>query len=721
MLDFTGKAPNSINPQAGFTGTPRELTDPGYQEEVQQQLPQKLFISPYYSIAPTFVDQVTNQNWLPKAVQTFKSSIYNKIGPDLTPEEVQARYGFTPDKPLTDLNAQYIGQRKEKEKRVEEILSFVNPDATGSTVLPFLSALGGSVLDPLSLGVMKVLGVGLGAAANLYKTTNAAAKAGTASGAMLKVLQSSSSGAKVARLAGVGAVEGVVESLFRESVSGTIQDDFTLEDAGSEILFSTIIGAGFGAAGVAFDNFKANRARKYVPTPGAATEAASAITSLGRRVDQPTLLLEYQNKVNKGRTVPYDYTPLDTVRMNADQVFYGAQANPQDGFNIVGQRVSSPEFGSGIVLTDDPFIAQSSATTGENQGAVFTTKLTEANLLDLDAIVPEELKPKILEIFGQILDPDELDFVNFDSFNNVYDYARAVAEVEGNTGLLNGLNNIIKEQGYDGYRFENTYGDMKSNGIMLLNTDKMNFQTIETASRPATVLAEDGVTAPAMEAEVKAMMDDYTANPIYIPEYDDFAATNVLNEEALISDYITRLETETTTSEEFAEYLNNTLDPNGADIGIDFVERLDMWAPETVEIRNSILKTITKVVDTSDNYEQLFNSKVEEIYRSILGLPGSKDRSGSFKKIQSKEELAKVLDDFNKSLVKDNETQVLSQQILKELENQMWETAEQLEIPLKILDAKSGFIESATVARKKLMPKEKAGQVFKALTFCKDS
>lgn len=401
-----------------------------------------------------------------RAIEQHQLEEQTKDRPKLSPEELNKKYPsgeFT--EAMTEPVAQLIHRskimRKDLEKRVQagpQTGWWGAANKWGANILAH-------VIDPVEIAAGLVVGPAIKVAAPAF-----AAKLGIGAA-------TSTVGQSIARNSVEGVIQSAVDLGINAYNSQQEQRDFDATEAmigavGGAVGFSAIAG-GIKLGSNKLNNFLGRVSGKHAET---LQRTAVAQTLNGNKVDADGVLGELISDTNIPNPA-FKKIPKEQI---GESVFYSPKDITTKDIGA-STAVISDDLGTGIYFTDDVKIANGAAARKLNDydGSIIAGKIKDANLIDLDEIVPDPIfrdaaKSALEGVRGA--DNVKIDVDNLSGkglFNAIHD---AIEDGRLPKEFLNILKVEAKIRGIDGYRF--TVDEIAGmphaphNGIMLFEANK---------------------------------------------------------------------------------------------------------------------------------------------------------------------------------------------------------------------------------------------------------
>ena len=436
--------------------------------------------------------------------------------------------------------------RSNMNEYLQEIVNEDSPFLGRAT--QFVSGMAGAMLDPAMLALTvtgsAAITTGLSALAKGGKTLNMVNKLAPSAGKMLTNVYGEAATASLTRVVAREGVENFLTSIAEEGVAHAIDSDnkriatpATATDRLVNVLAGTFLGTGMGT--VMNKEGRTALARKWGRQLG--DNAENAI----KNADQ-VALIESQTGLPKSEIVEKvtDFEAF-TARPWHEAPDYKVDMNRPDGEFYVpvgedGAVKSVSHRGEGITLTDNKVHAMNSGTKFRSADIselnIFkpqtledpSTSAAMSKLIDsaLEVIQPEELADALDTVFAKLNGKDkthvagtgrskagakaiiadllETNKVGMEALLDALDDVAAGNNLKFDT--TGSLNAVMKELGYDGYRFagKGADGSTKYVGTHILNQEKLKFS--EDFESPKSRGVEDD---EAWKSQSASVLEDY--------------------------------------------------------------------------------------------------------------------------------------------------------------------------------------------------------------------
>lgn len=402
-----------------------------------------------------------------------------KNGKKLNPEELK---GIFPDgefeDDLTVRAAQFVIDNQRKQRQLQNIVN--SGGAASGFGINLLSGAASFFTDPINIALA-------GATFGLSAIASGGIRAGTSLTRAAQLLRGNATRAFVSDL----AIFGVANDLPRFAARDAFQEQFTAGDVAQEVLLSAVLGEGlsrglgFGITKTA-DIINANtsniRALKFLrrSNPESINDSLNLSAdevALGRRssVDQRARALGEQTNIENP-----SFTRIADDNIS-DQTFFSPSNKGKLLTTSKNKAFISEDLGDGFILTDSPEIANIGAARSGNGTIREIAFNRNPNLLDLDNPLPLRLRELFRGLVNEISDQPAFKGLADNEildlpFSDVLEGIRIADDIGlAPDGAINKVNEFLKENGFDGLRFNNSkvlgVDQPKQNGILVFSKD----------------------------------------------------------------------------------------------------------------------------------------------------------------------------------------------------------------------------------------------------------
>lgn len=441
------------------------------------------------------------------------------------------------DKPVPYFVAQELDAQAKENKRLQNILS--DRGRNSGWGVSMLGGLAAHATDPVEFAADVVMGIATGGIGSILSKVNKAKNSARVA-MMASKLQEGTFTKSV--------VEGVLANTAIEPYnyysSKRAQKDYSLNDA-----FISVAG---GA--LAMPTFL--HGSKYLFNK---VEAQGAIVKSGiknlmdNKMPDSGLIRKYYDKImNTPSNAPADsiranwkFKKLEDVELNQTSFYMSSKTTDRDlDLDNIEHNTFDLDFGDNVVhLVDDPNKAYNLAgdKMSETVGAVHSFKVDPKKIINADSTIDSDMGRLILDNLD-----DELKEVFSatptikDGFENIRNFLEDNDEA---LDRLNALNDNLKAQGYDGYRYTmtDTTGKENANGIALFKgLDNKKYEgTAKVDPKQVPDITEQDITEYIKKMQSKESDIDFS--PSLQKEIDDIKPEPEVLDDNLVSQNLKEL------------------------------------------------------------------------------------------------------------------------------------------------------------------------------------
>lgn len=492
----------------------------------------------------------------------------------VSPEYAKENYGVTINEPVKE---NIVSYRAVVEKRRRDHAEMMTAIDAGSAF---------GIKDPAVL-----LAAGFTDPANviLFQTGSFIAGAVASSGVL---------GARVASVAsklanpttalgkiGAGATIEALETLaieipLRVTKANQFGEDYTFGDAATDLGFGIAGGAAFGAARAGFGGLK----ERFSKTESQAFDNLGKDQTTSNRVPDYKKIDYFGESNKEGPKDTYVYTPIKAA--NTEGTTFYASFRGDDVVNVDSNIPLGRSYGRGLVLTDSKDFARANASKNIDlsRGKIAEIDLNDPLLYDLTQPVTPEIKQELEKALSPFLDSDEIaDTLNSPNTKEILDQIEGVAFAKNSGEIQEAVNQVFKDQGFNGYLYENVSGNNKSNSLFLFDPDNISKMEVSDVPNPKVQGDVPNKRTDNQSLATKSLIDHKLdpKNAIdYDPEFEDIKAT------PLIID----VETE--------------LPKDILDVELEAKEGFDAAGLEDIEVETASSKALKKNADDLKKFEE---------------------------------------------------------------------------------------------------------------------
>jgi hypothetical protein len=399
----------------------------------------------------------------------------------LSVAELNEKYmgtGITWTEPKKEEVAEYIADAHKRRQVLQNRIY----TAGGGGIAGFGANMAAHLMDPLEFGA-NILG---GWAVSSAAAAPALLRSTTLTGALSR-----------------GAVEGAVTQLPFEALeiarNRQLEMDVSLSQSMANIALGGFVGAGIEGFGYGVGRYLESK-RGANPTNHRMVESSASQILDGRFPDVKL----FEDVFNRERTgigprpdtdfsgrSGYKFEPIDSSAPVSRKLYLGTSSRAEAFDNITPEQYknSRGDFGSGIYLVDDPYVANgyAASTFNESPGLIHELDLSGAKLLSLGdaAYVPKnaaeaaiDLLPKSNDIAKRLNDGAPVHPAR------LYDALEAAGKTEE-------FNARLREQGYDGIHFVDGAedGSARHNSVMIFPESRSKLKALNSIESDPKYLA----------------------------------------------------------------------------------------------------------------------------------------------------------------------------------------------------------------------------------------
>jgi hypothetical protein len=470
--------------------------------------PEDIRINPWSSLGMLSDNEVGNTT---KFITDSLAKMYysSDNSPTVSREIAKNLLGEDIGRPVSESELKWLKFRKDTMEEKQWISEHLDPTYSNIPVIGGkLGTLFGSIIsDPLGMligmGAGKIVGAGT---SSLVKRMSTAMKASKAVGMATKIFSN-----PVTQVVGEGMLETAISQPIEKYRNTQFNMYYGPENAaqalGGNILGNALGKAAFyGLKGVFTPAFKQMpEAYKKIKTAFGIVQAEEGKTPNGKLADDIIHSDMYEPRAGQ--------TPVNFINKSVEEL----KTNKVMFTHPLGEKYGS----IGMPLIDTEYVARNSVARkiDGSTGRYLSVDMSKANLIDIEAPAPKELK----DTLSFFLDSNGIKDIDIDNtpikkiLDTIGDTGETKLGINGGEGLIDEFNALMSLEGIDGYKYTLGTDTIKHNAVQIINPEKVS----KIGDHTAAVGKNEGTSPKVQESfdKLQEHIDDPSKDILHVEEF----------------------------------------------------------------------------------------------------------------------------------------------------------------------------------------------------------